>query len=92
MGPTNPTLTVIRQMLATLETLTLAGRHHVMNKVLAILSEEVERAVPLAGRRSARVLQEQLELLQHETDRPAPSPSAFAESAKNLLALISPAS
>jgi hypothetical protein len=88
--PSSPadTLTTIRQMLATLDTVTTAGQRHLMNKMLAIMGDQVERALGREGPRNEGTLREQLVLLKREVDRHAPSASEFVNRAEGLIALV----
>jgi len=78
----------IRQMLATLDTLTIAGQRHLMAKVLAFVEGQVDRAIRHTGAGNRGMLLEQLALLKRESDRPLPSVPAFGERAESLLALL----
>ncbi len=82
------TVATIRQMLATLETVTNAGQIHLMNKLLAIIGDHVERALGRGGPRNDGMLREQLTLLKREADRSAPSTPAFVNRAEGLIALV----
>jgi hypothetical protein len=81
-------LITIRQMLATLDTLTIAGQRHLMTKVTAFVDGQVERALQRAGTANGGALVEQLAFLRHESDRQLPSVPAFGERAESLLALL----
>ena len=81
-------LTTIRQMLATLDTLTIAGQRHLMSKVVAFVSGQVERVVREGGRVNRRMLLDQLTLLKRESDRQLPSVSTFSARADSLIALL----
>jgi hypothetical protein len=81
-------LATVRQMLATLNTVTIAGQHHVMTKVLAFVDGQVERAIDQGAAGNRRLLLEQLALLRRESGRQAPSVPAFGERAESLLALL----
>ena len=81
-------LTTVRQMIATLDTLTIAGRSHLMAKVLAFVGGQVDRALRCAGPANGRMLLEQLALLKGEADRQLPSVQVFGPRAENLIALL----
>jgi hypothetical protein len=81
-------LTTIRQMLATLDTLTFAGQRHLMGKVVAFVDGQVERAAHHAGLRDRSLLLEQLTILKRESDRQLPSVPLFGERAESLLSLL----
>ena len=83
-------LTTIRQMLATLETVTIAGQRHLMTKVVAFVDGQVSRAISQAGPGNRRMLLEQLMLLKGEAGRQLPSVPVFGARAENLLALLTP--
>lgn len=88
--PSSPAenLAIVRQMLATLDTVTLAGQRHLMTKVVALVDAQVDRAIQHVGRGNRRTLQEQLTLLKRESDRLLPSIAAFRDRAESLLALL----
>jgi hypothetical protein len=81
-------LATVRQMLATLNTVTIAGQRHVMTKVLAFVDGQVGRAIGQGAAGNRRVLLEQLALLRRESDRQLPSVPSFGETAESLLALL----
>jgi hypothetical protein len=84
-------LTTIRQMLATLDTLTIAGQRHLMTKVIAFVDIQVERAIQRTGTEDDGTLVEQLALLRRESDRQVPSVPAFGERAERLIAFLATA-
>jgi len=81
-------LATIRQMVATLDTVTIAGQRHLMAKVLAFVGGQVERAIRHAGAGNRGMLLEQLALLKRESDRQLPSVPAFGQRAESLIALL----
>lgn len=81
-------LTTIRQMLATLDTLTIAGRRHLMSKVVTFLGDQVELAIRHPGLGNRCVLPDQLALLKGESVRQLPSVPVFVERAEPLIALL----
>ena len=81
-------LATIRQMLASLDTLTIAGQRHLMAKVLAFVDGQVQRVIHHAGPRNRGMLLEQLAVLRRESDRQLPSVATFGERAESLLALL----
>ncbi len=83
-------LEIVRQMVASLETVTIAGQRHLMTKVLAFVDGQVDRAVRGSSLDRRRLL-EQLALLKHETDRQLPSVPVFGRRAENLLDLLAAA-
>lgn len=78
----------IREMLASLNTLTNAGQQHLMNRVVDFVGAQVQQACRGAGSGNRRMLLEQLDLLQREARRRLPSVSAFRPRAENLLQLL----
>jgi hypothetical protein len=81
-------LTTVRQMLATLDTVTIASQRHLMTKVLAFVDGQVERAIKHAGAGNRGMLLDQLALLRRESDRQLPSVPAFGERAESSVALL----
>ena len=81
-------VSVIGDMLATLDTLTTAGQHHVMGKVVAVVRDQVLRAGPLVSRPDRDVLAGLVEDLEHESDRLSPDPSVFRPRAARLIKLL----
>ena len=77
-------VSVIGDMLATLGTLTTAGQHLVMSKVVAVVREQVRRASPLVSRSDREILAGLVEDLERESDRLSPNPSAFTPHAERL--------
>ena len=49
-------VSVLGDMVATLDTLTTAGQHHVIGKVVAVVRDQVQRAAPLVSRREREIL------------------------------------
>ena len=84
-------LATIRQMVASLETVTIAGQRHLMTKVLDFVDGQVARTIAGAGRGNGHMLLQQLTLLRNETGRPLPSVPAFGERAETLIALLAAA-
>jgi len=81
-------LATIRQMVATLDTVTIAGQRHLMAKVLAFVDGQVEQAIRHAGSGNRGMLLEQLALLKRESDRQLPSVPDFGQRAESLIALL----
>jgi hypothetical protein len=77
-------LTIAREMIAALDTLTTPGRRHMMGKLAAMLGDEIARV----GARSDGVLTRLVERLAEEGDRPWPDTDSFAAQAENLLDLL----
>jgi hypothetical protein len=81
-------LKTIRQMLATIETLTMAGQRHLMAKVVAQVAGEVDRALHRAAPGDRRTLIDQVAQLSDVADRQFPSVTVFRERANRLIALL----
>jgi hypothetical protein len=81
-------LSVIREMLASLDTLTIAGQRHVMEKVVTFVDERV-RAAPLrVGHRDRTALLKLLTDARTESQRRASDPSSFKRHTESLIALL----
>ncbi len=79
---------VIGEMLASLDSLTNAGRHHVMTKIVTFVQGRLG-TVPSNSRtppERARIA-EMLDHLQREAARPLPVVGVFTESVQRLLAV-----
>jgi hypothetical protein len=78
-------LAVIGEMLASLDSLTHAGRHHVMAKIAAFMQARVTPA--LAGRSAAERagVAELIERVKHEAARPLPVVPSFTEAVGRLM-------
>ena len=68
----SPHFPVIREMLVTLETLTTAGQHHDMCKVVAFMADEIRRLGPRLSRRNQVTLAELVAQLERQTQRRLP--------------------
>jgi hypothetical protein len=86
----NEKITMIRQMVANLDTLTLAGQRHDMKKILDFLEEHVLRAMRGASLGNRRMLAEQLEVLKRAHDQRSPAVPAFSDRVLSLIAMIAP--
>jgi hypothetical protein len=83
-------LEVLQQLLAELVTVTLAGRHFTMEKILKLLQEQIPAAEPALSRFQRRTISTTLEELRREQGRFMPDADAFvvrAELIVNTLAL-----
>ena len=80
---------LIREMLSTLETLTVAGQRHTMGKIAGFLSETVERPGPTVSLRARSAARELLSRLAHESERLSPDVGSFCWAAEGLLRLLS---
>jgi len=78
---------VIGEMLASLDSLTHAGRHHTMSKIVAFVQTRI--AAPAASRTAAdrARIAELVERLQREAARPLPAVASFIETVQRLLAV-----
>ena len=83
-----PTLSVIREMVGTLDTLTIAGQRHVMDKVVAFVDEQVRHATPRVSKRNRATLGEVMTQLRSESDRVFPDSARFAQRAESLIRLL----
>jgi hypothetical protein len=75
-------------MLVTLETLTTAGQHHDMRKVVGFMTDEIRRLEPRLSRRNQQTLAGLVAQLERETARRLPDLPAFARGTENLIALL----
>jgi hypothetical protein len=78
----------IRQMLATLDSLTIAGQRHLMAKVVSFVDGQMTRVLQHVGPGNRRTLLDQLALLKGESDRQLPSVPVFGQRAESLIALL----
>jgi hypothetical protein len=81
-------VSVIGDMLATLDTLTTAGQHHVMGKVVAVVREQVRRASPLVSWPEREMLAGLVEDLEHESDRRSPDLAVFMPRAEKIIKVL----
>ena len=81
-------VSVLGDMVATLDTLTTAGQHHVIGKVVAVVRDQVQRAAPLVSRREREILAGLVEEMEHESDRVSPNLSVFTPRAERLIGLL----
>jgi hypothetical protein len=75
----------VREMLAALETATLAGQHHLMKKVLGVLGQEAFRSQGRIAEPQRRALANSIDALAREASRRAPDEAAFARTAAALV-------
>jgi hypothetical protein len=75
----------VREMLAALETATLAGQHHLMKKVLGVLGQEAFLSQGRIAEPQRRALATSIEALAREASRRAPDEAAFARTAAALV-------
>ena len=81
-------LPTIREMLGSLDTVTITGRQHLMAKVVGFIREQGQDAVRNAGRRDQRIAIALLDGLVVESNRPLPDVHEFAHRAESLVALL----
>jgi hypothetical protein len=81
-------LPTIREMLVSLDTLTITGRQHLMAKVVGFIRDRGSDAVRNAGRSNQRIAIELLDGLAVESNRPLPDVRKFAHRAESLVALL----
>ena len=77
-----------REMLTRLDTFTIAGQHHVMEKLIGFAELQIARAARRSGPASRRVLWEQLECLRSEANHIVPNVPGFTRRAESLMALL----
>ena len=81
-------LTVIREKLLMLDSLTIAGQRHLMEKVVRFVADQLPRMGASVGRRNLSGIEAIVKQLQRESDRLMPDVSAFSRGAEALLALL----
>jgi hypothetical protein len=81
-------VSVLGDMVATLDTLTTAGQQHVIGKVVAVVRDQVRRAAPLVSRGEREILAGLVEEMQHASDRVSPDLSVFTPRAERLFGLL----
>jgi hypothetical protein len=79
---------VIREMLGNLDTLTIAGQHHIIDKVIAFVDARVRQAATRASKRNSATLMDVMTQLRNESDRLSPDSTRFAQRAENLISLL----
>ncbi len=81
-------LTVIHEMLLMLDSLTIAGQRHLMEKVVRFVEDQLPRVRSGLGRRNLSAIETLVKQLRRESDRLVPDVSAFSRGAETLLALL----
>lgn len=81
-------VSVLGDMVATLDTLTTAGQQHIIGKVVAVVRDQVRRAAPLVSRREREMLAGLVEEMARESDRVSPDLSVFTPRAERLIGLL----
>jgi hypothetical protein len=79
---------VIREMLGNLETVTIAGQHHVIDKVIAFVDARVRHAATRTNRLNRATLMDLMAHLRNESDCRFPDSTRFAQRAENLISLL----
>jgi hypothetical protein len=79
---------VIRGMLSTLDTLTAAGQHHVMSKIIRYLGHEATHARRSLSHGNQHAFAELLGHLTEESERLWPDIRAFSRRVEGLMALL----
>ena len=85
-------LSTIREMLGTLDTLTMAGQRHVMTKVVSFIRENGNYWAHRIGYSDGSQVGDLLGRLALEAERLAPDPRRFGQHAHNLVDLLDGAS
>ena len=81
-------LSVIREMLGTLDTLTIAGQHHLMDKVIAFVEGQVQQVAARVSKRNRATLADVMTQLRRESDLLFPDSTRFAQRAESLINLL----
>jgi hypothetical protein len=81
-------LSTVREMLASLETLTIAGRQNLMIKVVAFIRGRGGEALERVGQNNQGTAAALLEHLAVESERRLPDARAFGPRAESLVALL----
>lgn len=81
-------LTVILEMLQSVETLTLPGQRYNIIKIVGLLEKEILRCAPDAADSKLKAITVLLPRLRSEAERRCPDAQAFAENASLLIDAI----
>ena len=81
-------LPVIREMLGTLDTLTIAGQRHVMQKVVDFVDTKTRVVAARMSHRNRATLFDLLTQLGKESERLVPDSARFARQAESLITLL----
>jgi hypothetical protein len=81
-------LSVIREMLGMLDTITIAGQRHLMEKVVTFVEPHARAAVIRPSARRRDMLFELVVQLRKESERLVPDSARFTAHAENLIALL----
>jgi len=83
-------LSVIREMLGMLDTLTIAGQRHLMEKVVGFVEACARAAVTHPNARRRETVFELVVQLRKESERLVPDSLRFTAQAEKLMALLGP--
>ena len=81
-------VSIVEEMVFTLDTLTTAGQRHIMNKVVGFIRLRLRYVMYNAGRRHERAFVELLRDLDREAARPLPDVALFSQGIVAVLALL----
>ncbi|HVT08464.1 MAG TPA: hypothetical protein VHO67_13475 [Polyangia bacterium] len=81
-------LRVIREMLRMLDTVTTAGQHHLMNKVIAFVEGQVEQVAANASGASRAALAELMAQLRNDAHGLVPDAARFTRHTESLIDLL----
>jgi hypothetical protein len=81
-------LSVVREMLGTLDTLTIAGQHYDIDKVIAFVDGQVRGAARRVSERNRATLMDLMTQLRDESVHRFPDSTRFAQRAENLISLL----
>ena len=81
-------LSTIREMLETLDTLTMAGQRHIMGKVVSFIRDNGSQLAHLMGCCDDGLVGDLLTRLALESERVAPDARRFGQQANNLVDLL----
>jgi hypothetical protein len=81
-------LAVVREMLATLDTLTTAGQQHTMAKLVGFIQDRSIRVLPGISSRNRERVAELLAHLERECHRALPDVRSFSDRADRVVTLL----
>ena len=81
-------LSVVREMLGTFDTVTIAGQRHVMDKVIAFVEEQIRHAGTHVSQRNQATLADLMTHIRSESERLSPDSARFAQRAESLISLL----
>ena len=84
-------LEVVREMIGTMETLTLAGQRHTMARIVDFIDQCATRCERTIGIHNRNTLEQLLEELTREAQRIFPDARSFGSRAEALLGLLAAA-